>query len=243
VTLSELHGGRNLAAVAVGADGRFEFRHVPYGDYRLTVLDGRGQQIHEELITVHYQPQPIQIEVTLPATERPAAGTVSAEELLHPPTRQAFKAVLAAQKFAEAGAHDKAVEQLEKAIRLSPDYTTAWVNLAAQHIFLKRYQEALQELAHAGEISKPTAMMLGNTAFAQYALHRYEEGTRAAREALRLDPSNPLAHYLVGSFLAVDRRTRAEGLQHLEVAARTMPAARAELERVKRESVQVVTHP
>jgi hypothetical protein len=84
-------------------------------------------------------------------------------------------------------------------------------------------------------------MALCNMAYAQYALHRYGEGTRTAREALRLDPSYAQAHYLLGSFLVVDRRP--EGLRHLEAAARSMPAAQAELERARHVSAQVVTHP
>jgi len=86
-------------------------------------------------------------------------------------------------------------------------------------------------------------MILTNVAYAQYMLHRFVEGTAAARAALQLDSTCVQAHYLLGSFLAQDRRTRAEGVQHLEVAARTMPAAREELARAERESVHVVTHP
>jgi cytochrome c-type biogenesis protein CcmH/NrfG len=86
-------------------------------------------------------------------------------------------------------------------------------------------------------------MILGNMAYAQFELHRFAEGTLSAREALRLDPSYVQAHYLLGFFLVRNRRTRAEGLQHLEVAARTMPSAKAELDRVRRESAQVVPHP
>jgi tetratricopeptide (TPR) repeat protein len=238
VTLSDLHGTRFVVAATVGGDGRFEFRNLPYGDYRLTVLDAARQPIHEELISVHQPQQPIDVQVTLRESPKPAAGAVSADELLHPP-KKAFKAFLAGQKFAEAGTHDKAAEQFEKATQLSPDYAAAWINLAAEHIFLKRYEQALGELAHASEISQPNAMILSNMTFAQYALHRYAEGTRSAREALGLDPSYAQAHYLLGSFLALDRRTRAEGLQHLEVAARTMPTARAELDRARRESAQL----
>jgi tetratricopeptide (TPR) repeat protein len=239
VTLRDLHGTRFVVTTAVGGDGRFEFRNLPYGDYRLTVLDAARQPIHEELISVHQQQQPIDVEVTLREKPQQAAGTVSANDLLHPPTKKAFKAFLAGQKFAEAGTHDKAADQFEKATQLSPDYAAAWIDLAAEHIFLKRYEQALGELAHASEISQPTALILSNMAFAQYSLHRYAEGTRSAREALLLDPSCAQAHYLLGSFLLLDRRTRAEGLQHLEAAARTMPTARAELDRARHESAQV----
>jgi tetratricopeptide (TPR) repeat protein len=106
-----------------------------------------------------------------------------------------------------------------------------------------RYEQALQELAHAAEISKPTAMILVNMAFAQHALHQDEEAIRSTRLALRLDPSYAPAHYLLGSFLASDRRTLQEAIPHLEVAARVMPVAQANLERAKRDLAQTVTHP
>lgn len=243
VILSDMHGVRNAFAVPVGGDGRFEFRHVPYGDYRLTVLNADDRAVHEELVTVHNQQQPIDVQVTAREEPRPAAGSVSVAELLHPPTKKAFQAFVAAQKFDEAGEHEKAAEQLEKAIQLSPGYASAWINLGAQHIFLKHYEEAVHDLTHASEISGPTALILSNVCYAQYKLHRYDDGTAAVRAALRLDPQCAQAHYLLGSFLALDRRTRAEGIQHLELAARTMPAARAELARAAHDSVQVVTHP
>ena len=242
VTLSGLRGGPNIAPATVGADGRFEFRHVPYGQYRLTVLDA-GKPIHEELIAVRAQQPPIEIEVAAPEHPKPASGTVSARELLHPPAKKALKAFVAAQKLSAAGEHEQASEQLEKATQLSPDYAEAWVDLGAEHIYLKRYQQALEELAHASEISRPTAVILSDMAYAQYALHRNMEGTQSIREALRLDPSSIPAHYLLGSFLARDGRTRAEGIQHLEIAAAAMPAARTELDRLRSQSVQSVIHP
>jgi tetratricopeptide (TPR) repeat protein len=232
VTLSDLHGGLNVFAVPVGGDGRFEFRHVPYGDYRLTVLNSAEQPLHEELIAVHNQQQPIEIQLTVREEPRPASGSISAAELLHPPTKKAFKAFVTAQSFSDAGEHEKAVEELEKAVQLSPAYAAAWTNLGAQRILLKQYEQAIQDLTHAGEVSRPSAMILSNISYAQYMLHRSGVGTATAREALRLDPSYVQAHYLLGFFLLQDRQTRAEGVEHLELAARTMPAARAELDRV-----------
>jgi tetratricopeptide (TPR) repeat protein len=243
VALSELRGGHNVAEVQVGPDGSFEFRHIPNGQYRLTVLDAFEQPIHQEFIEVHDQQQPIEINLTVRDPERPASGAVSVEELIHPPSKKAFKSFLAAQKFSEAGEREKALEQLEKAVELSPDYVAAWVNLGAQRIFLKRYEEAVLDLTRAAEISRPTAVILSNMAFAQYALHRYQEGTSSARDALRLDPEYAPAHFILGGFLVHDVRTRTEGLRHLETAARVMPAARAELERAQHESAQLVTHP
>jgi tetratricopeptide (TPR) repeat protein len=242
VTLGGLRGGPNIAPATVGADGRFEFRHLPYGQYRLTVLDA-GKPVHEEVIAVRAQQPPIEIEVAAPEDPKPASGSVSARELLHPPAKKALKAFAAAQKLSAAGEHEQAAEQLAKATQLSPDYAEAWIDLGSEHIYLKRYRQALEELAKASEISRPTAAILSDMAFAQYALYRYAEGTRSVREALRLDPSWIPAHYLLGWFLAQDRQTRAEGIQHLERAAAAMPAAQAELDRALRDSVQPLTNP
>lgn len=243
VTLTDLHAGHSSTEVPVGGDGRFEFRHVPYGDYRLTVVDGGDQPVHQELISVHAQLQPIAINMTSRDEPRPLAGLVTAQELLHPPAKKAFKAFVAAQKFSEAGEHEKAAGQLAEAVQVSPDYAAAWVNLGAQHIFLKRYEDAVQDLTRASELSRPTAMILTHLAFAQYSLHRYAEATRSAREALQVDPEWPPAHYVLGGFLVRDARTRAEGLKHMEIAARVMPSARADLERIQHGSVSLVTHP
>lgn len=243
VTLTDLHGGRPLAEAQVGGDGSFEFRHVPYGEYRLTVTDGDEQPLFQQMIAIHEQLQPIEIAIAAREQPRPTTGSVSAQELLHPPSKKAFKAFVAAQKFSESGEHEKAAAKLAEAVSLSPEYAAAWINLGAQHIFLKRFEAALEDLARAAELSRPTAMLLSNVAYAQYSLHRYAEGTQSARRALQLDPEWPAAHYLLGGFLVLDARTRAEGLQHMEMAARAMPAARTELERMRHESVSVVTHP
>jgi tetratricopeptide (TPR) repeat protein len=166
------------------------------------------------------------------------ADTVSAEELMHPPARKAFAAFLTARKLSDRGEHDKAAEQLQKAVDLSPSYCDAWVNLAAQHLFLKKYGQALQELARAAAIARPTALVLGNEAYAHFALGQYDEGELAARDALRLDSTYAPAHYLLGTFLVRDRKTRAEGIQHLEAAAPTLPAAQEELDRARHEGLR-----
>jgi tetratricopeptide (TPR) repeat protein len=232
VRLSDFHNNRSFES-DVGGDGRFEFRHVPYGEYNLTVLEGDGRPVHQELISLRGQTQPILVEVPRRENLRPPAGSIPLSRLLHPPAKKAVQAFLAAQKLARAGEHGKAAAQLEEAVRLSPAYLDAWIDLAAQHIFLHRFEQALEELTRAGQIARPTPIILGDMAYAQYALHRYEEATSSARQALTLDPSFAPAHYLLGWFLASDRRTLAEGLQHLEIAARTMPAARAILERAQ----------
>ena len=47
-----------------------------------------------------------------------------------------------AQRFSESGQTEKAVEELEKAIRISPEYADAYNNLAVQHIRMGRFEDA-----------------------------------------------------------------------------------------------------
>src|SRR5664279_2288302 len=95
------------------------------------------------------------------------------------------------------------------------------------------YEQAVQELSHATEITKPTALILGDMAFAQYGLHRRDEAMKAARQALLLDSTYGPANYLLGCLLANDAQSQREALKHLEVAARTIPAAQAMLEQAR----------
>jgi tetratricopeptide (TPR) repeat protein len=171
------------------------------------------------------------------------AGTVSVAQLLHPPGKKAVEAFLAARKLSDAGNYAQAAEQLEGAVRTSPEFADAWINLAAQHLRLGQYQQALDELSRAAEIAKPNAVLLNNMACAQHSLHRDQEAIFSAREALRLDKSYAPAHLLLGSVLAADRRTLTEALAHLEIAVRTYPAAQEFLERVRSEIAQTVSHP
>jgi hypothetical protein len=62
-----------------------------------------------------------------------------------------------------------------------------------------------------------------------------QAGPLTARAALRLDSGFPQAHLILGSILAVDPRTRAESIPHLERAAETLPSARATLEKLRHE--------
>jgi tetratricopeptide (TPR) repeat protein len=74
---------------------------------------------------------------------------------------------------------------------------------------------------------------LSNLACAQSAMQHFDDAIQSARAALRLEPANPNAHFILGSLLARDRRSLPEGISHLEIAAESNPAARPNLERAQ----------
>jgi hypothetical protein len=222
-----------LHRVDVSVGGGFEFHAVPTGEYVLRVTDLHGDTVHQEYVTV--QPHMSEITVRMPEPRpRPSApGTVSLTQLRHPPDRKAIRAFTAATKLSESGSYSQAVEELEKAIRISPEFSDAYTNLAVQHIRLRRFEEAAAESERAMQIAGPDSLNLCNLAFAQFQLRRFEQAAASARAALRLDSGYLQAHLVLGAVLANDPATRAEAMQHLELAAERFPSARINLERLR----------
>lgn len=234
LVLSETRTRQSAASAELSTDGSFTLHHVAYGDYALTVVDAAGSIAHQEYVTISGLTVPMSVRVVAPTIERPPAGPVSVGQLQHPVARKAYQAAIAAQKFAAAGNYEKAADELEKAIQISPYFADAYTNLAVQHIRLKRYREAESELRRALEVGGENPLVLANLAATQAALKRYAEAAQSARMALRLDPDFAQAHYVLGMTLATNTGTVREGLAHLRVAARSIPNAQGEIEKVQR---------
>jgi tetratricopeptide (TPR) repeat protein len=217
----------------VRPDGSFAFRNVPYGDYEVRVTNSGGEIVQRQFSVVNGTTAPVELRLPNQEVQRPPSGPVSLTQLKHPPARKAFSAFVAAQRFSEAGQYAKAAGELEKAIRISPEYAEAYTNLAAQHVRMGRYQDAVDDAKRAMELTRPNAVDLSNMAFALHRLRRYPEALESARAAVRLEPGNDKAHYLLGALLVRDWRTLREGIAHLERAVESLPAAQASLNLAK----------
>ena len=53
VTLERTRDRRRIESADVAPDGVFRFRDVPYGEYRLTIVDGQGATVYESGIVVN----------------------------------------------------------------------------------------------------------------------------------------------------------------------------------------------
>jgi tetratricopeptide (TPR) repeat protein len=235
VALYDIHSNREVDHTEVRFDGAFVFRSVSYGDYQIRITDAFGEVLHQDFVTVGAHTQPVEILLPKGRIERPPSGPVSVTQLQHPPARKAFEAFVAAQRFSEAGQFEKAAAELEKAIRISPEYAEAYTNLTAQHVRMGRYAEAIGDATRAMELTRPNAMDLSNLAYAQYMLKRYGEAVQSARTAVRLEPANDKAQYMLGTLLVMERSTLREGVAHLERALPSIPAARANLDLARRQ--------
>jgi len=227
------HRGR-IASAELPEDGYLRFSNIPYGDYRLRIVDGIGVRVHEEVIVVGQQSLPIFVRLPKEPVQRSLPGTVSVSQLQHPVRKKAWQAFAASNKFFDAGDFDRAAVELRKALQISPGYAEAYGNLAVLHIRIGLYEQALGDIAHALEIAGPNARYLSDKALAEYRLGRYAESMQSARLALHLDPHCNPAHYMLGVVLAVDPHTMAESVPHLELAAQTIASAKAILTVVRK---------
>jgi tetratricopeptide (TPR) repeat protein len=225
----------------VNLAGAFEFRGVPSGQYQLRVTTLLGENVQQEYVTVNATSAMLYVNLAPLRGKRPSApGTISMMQLRHPPDRKAIQSFAAARRFAESGSPEKAAQELEKAVHISPEFADAHTNLAVQYLRLERYQEAADEMARAIQIAGPNPLRLCNLAYAQIFLGRKEEAQATARAALRLDGGYPQAHLILGTILAGDKRTVAEAIPHLQRAAESIPSAQGTLNRA-REALRNVT--
>jgi len=233
IQLFDLGRHSTISTSEIRSNGEFELRQVPYGSYLVTVTDARGETVYQGNVNVGGPTGPFIIRLPDDEKPRPGSGTISVKQLQHPPTRKAYEALFAAQRFAEAGNNEKAVDSIERAIAISPDYADAWVNLGARHLGMGRYREAIVETRHAIELAGPSSLTLGNIAFAEAMLGSQAEARQSAEEALHLKPDDAHAHYVLGLVLYLSHGSNQEAVRHLQLAAPTILGARETLAKIQ----------
>jgi tetratricopeptide (TPR) repeat protein len=208
VEMSDVRTHNRPLTAWVETDGSFEFHNLAVGDYRIEVRNQSGDLVHQRFVTVNSMSGPISLYLPKQESAVRPGGRISVTQLKHPPSRKAYQAFTAAQKFSEAGDYPKAAGQLEKAIQESPEYAEAYTNLAVQHIRMRQFEQAMTELRRAMEISGATAVALCNLAVAETSLGRYGDALASARAAQRLDPGYAPAEHVVKQLEAAGIRIR-----------------------------------
>jgi tetratricopeptide (TPR) repeat protein len=232
--LQRLQYHQKFGSAELPPDGAWRFRDVPYGEYTLTIVDGSGAAIYEQGVSVGPRTSRMMVRLPEKDTSRTVSGTVSLLQLRNPIRKKALQFFRTSEKLFDAGEYEKAAEELQKAIQVSPGYAQAYSNLAIVHIWIGLYERAVSDASQALRIAGPNARDLSNMALAECKLERYADSMQSARSALRLDPNYNPAHYLLGAVLAMDKRTIAESVPHLERAAQTIGSAKEMLTLVQK---------
>jgi tetratricopeptide repeat protein len=234
VSLEDITGRHEIHRIDIRFDGAFEFRDLPTGDYVLRVTDFHGETIAQQFVSVQQGMTEVAVRLRDAGAAPMAPGTISIRQLSHPPDRKAMQAFTAALRLSSSGKYDAAAAELQKAIRISPEFAGAYTNLAVYHMRLGRFEEAADETARALEIGGPDPINLCNLAFAQFHLGRVKDALASAGAALRLDSGYLQAHLILGTILSADPASRDEAIRHLELAAGKFESARTNLELLRR---------
>jgi hypothetical protein len=235
VIVEERSTHTEISRVDARIDGSFDFHEIPSGDYTFRVIDGFGQTVCQQIAIIekHMPPLEIHLPEREPHDARGGAGTVSVRQLMHPPDKKAVRAFESALRFSSAGKYGDAASELEKAIRISPEFGAAHANLAVQYFRLDRVEESIAESERAIQIGGPDPRSLCNLASAQARLERYAQAEKSARAALRLDAGYVKANLILGSILTHESATRGEGLKHLQKATAKFASAWQLLEQLQ----------
>ena len=241
--------GQILDQTFTNVRGAFRFEDVPLRDlmndtYVYLVVEEDGFQPHRQRInqldvrgsgtvTVFLEP-----EDTRTALGADSGGelTVDLNQLGVEISDEARREYEDALDEAADGDIERAVEHLERATELAPEYYEAWVDLGAQYSQLGRYDDAIAALLEAASVNPAGAlapMNLGALYFQQGDRERAEADPRSdetfleaqgwLERSIELDSTSAAARYYLGAtFFRLSQYELAEGMLQtaVEIAGR-----------------------
>jgi Tfp pilus assembly protein PilF len=140
-----------------------------------------------------------------------------------------FQKALAASKKND---QEKALEHLQKAVEIDPEFMEAYNNLGVQYMVRGDSAKALEAFDHAAKLDPGSARAAANCGAALFSLKRYKEAVTAARRAVDLDGSMNKARYTLGLALAASGDSPDEAEHNLRLTADQYPTARLALAQV-----------
>jgi hypothetical protein len=204
VEISECAGGGDIGRTTLGFDNNFEFRDLKAGCKIVRVLSSDERHLlHEERVLAQNDNVPVLIHLGNVKSRRekiPPAGsafTVSADGLRHPIPPKILRALVHTQRLTEAGRLAEASSELHKIVAHNPNVWQARLNLGVVEMKLGLTNEALTSFTKARELEPRSSKAALDSAIALVTLRRVGEAESAAREALKLDPSNNNAQQLL----------------------------------------------
>lgn len=154
-----------------------------------------------------------------------AGESISIARLSHKPVHKAIAPFVRGLKLARRGAWRQGAEAFEQATTFDPHFSEAFGNLGVSDAALGLYDQAAGALRRAIELDPTTGAHHLNYAYVLIRLNHNRQAEPEARTAVRLEPANACAHYLLGFLFAQDRGTQEQAIPHLLYATRELPEA------------------
>lgn len=164
--------------------------------------------------------------VSVPPPERPTGESISVYSLRHKVPKAAQKSFERARKKSQSGDHAGAAAELEAAVRIDPLAVGAYNNLGMQYAYLRRPGDAKTAFERAVELDPEAWRSQYNLGLISMELGDYAGAAQCARRALQHASEEAQLHWLLGFVLCREEATKAEGMQHVRYAARTIKEAK-----------------
>jgi tetratricopeptide (TPR) repeat protein len=207
-----------------GPDGRFVFKKIPPGSYTLSSAVRRAGELSKTVVVGPGLADPKgKITADLVYDASPLVRnepTVSAVELSVP--EGAKKEFFKAKQLLGHQDVKGAMERLNKAVSLAPQFAAAWNAMGTISFLKKQYPQAenyFREALKQEPDSYPPLVNLGGTLF---SMNRLEEALQYNLTAVKARPTDPLAQSQLGSnYFFLGKMEMAE--THLKTAKRLDP--------------------
>jgi tetratricopeptide (TPR) repeat protein len=112
--------------------------------------------------------------------------------------------------YRDWGKADEEIQAYKQAIRLRPDYTSAYERLGARYLRSRKFAEAIEVFRQLTALKPGDAVAPNNMGEAYLELNRLNEALEAFRQSIRLKPDFGKAYYNLGKcFLAMGDRDAA----------------------------------
>jgi Flp pilus assembly protein TadD len=216
----------------VAPDGSFAVGDIPIGDYnvRVTTLSG-GELASESTFIGRMSPYH---EIRLPESkaQRPTAGTVSIQQLMHPPSKQVRKLLDSGNRLLDSSHNDDAAARFREALKEDPDCPQAHAGLALALTRAGSYDEAAREYRAAVAIDPGNSTLHNNLGGVLALMKQFAAAQDEARTALKLDPRNVRAHMIMAAILLQSPGQEEEAMPHLVAARDAFPSAKSAVEKI-----------
>jgi len=160
-----------------------------------------------------------------PRPSRVPTGTVTAAQLRHKPNKNAQKHAARGIGFSAVGDRAHAVAEFEKAIADDPEFEEPYLRLGIEYTAAGRYEQAEVMFRRSLVLDPADWSAYYDLAVALYKAGNLQGAEQRARQALELSKGDAHVHYLLGELLLQHDETTGEGLEHLRLAAGSIPEA------------------
>ncbi len=220
-------------SVVTDNNGAFSFRSLGPGSYTITVEGGQNYEDVRETIAI--DPEAIRTTMsvarnfTLPIYLRPKRSSNASNNRAKPALFDASLASVPkpaqayyfkALEMAHAGATEKAIEQLQSAINLYPNFTLALNEMGVQYLKLNQPDKAIGMFASAVKTSPEAFTPRLNYSIMLVNDKKYTEAETSLRLALKKNESSGVAHLYLGRAL-IGKRSFDEAEKELQRAINT----------------------